>query len=232
MLSAYAKRRCYDDPTASVFCSRVRANGGCKQDTKMSITLCRKSCGRCFRHGEIGISEPPSLECSDLEAKLCPRYVREGYCYFDRWTKLNCRRSCDLCLGNGTRVIITYDDHIQNFTEPDASYPFAIADESQPILRLSRKNLTASEPQDSLVASRSYKQPINSGKLYLVDYGDSRAILAAYQRGQCLDRADWLICAVFAERGDCLLPGNVYMTSNCARSCGVCKPNGTFTYSG
>ncbi|VDO48392.1 unnamed protein product [Schistosoma margrebowiei] len=28
---------------------------------------------------------------------MCKNYVKEGYCHFDGWTKLNCQYSCNLC---------------------------------------------------------------------------------------------------------------------------------------
>ncbi|TGZ75959.1 hypothetical protein CRM22_000094 [Opisthorchis felineus] len=35
--------------------------------------------------------------CVDLEPNQCPRLIKEGYCYFDAWTKIHCQQSCGLC---------------------------------------------------------------------------------------------------------------------------------------
>ncbi|CAH8523455.1 unnamed protein product [Heterobilharzia americana] len=83
--SQYAYERCHDDVNQTAYC------------TRFAVPHCRYTCGRCFRAGSMGISTPPKKLCHDVETELCENYVKEGYCHFDGWTKLNCQYSCKLC---------------------------------------------------------------------------------------------------------------------------------------
>ncbi|CAL8074402.1 unnamed protein product [Calicophoron daubneyi] len=94
---AYAFRRCKDDRKYFQYCRTAVRENKCYDETKKAIAFCRRTCGRCFRSGIFGNSKVPLRVCVDLEPILCKKYIPEGYCYFDPWTKINCQRSCDLC---------------------------------------------------------------------------------------------------------------------------------------
>ncbi|CAH8480405.1 unnamed protein product [Schistosoma turkestanicum] len=96
-VSKYAFDRCKDDVNEMKYCSDAVSKNKCYDEAKYAIPFCRKTCGRCFRAGSIGISNPPKKLCHDVEIDLCENYVKEGYCHFDGWTKLNCQYSCNLC---------------------------------------------------------------------------------------------------------------------------------------
>ncbi|KAK4469904.1 hypothetical protein MN116_007408 [Schistosoma mekongi] len=93
----YAFDRCHDDANQTEYCNDAISNNKCYDEAKYAIPFCRRTCGRCFRAGSIGISTPPKKLCRDVEIDLCENYVKEGYCHFDGWTKLNCQYSCNLC---------------------------------------------------------------------------------------------------------------------------------------
>ncbi|VDP98603.1 unnamed protein product [Trichobilharzia regenti] len=93
----YAYERCHDDVNQTAYCSKAVVENKCYDEPRFAIPFCRRTCGRCFRAGSMGISTPPKKLCRDVESELCENYVKEGYCHFDGWTKLNCQRSCNLC---------------------------------------------------------------------------------------------------------------------------------------
>uniref|UniRef100_A0A095AIT3 Metalloendopeptidase n=1 Tax=Schistosoma haematobium TaxID=6185 RepID=A0A095AIT3_SCHHA len=93
----YAFDRCKDDVNETKYCSDAVSKNKCYDEAKYAIPFCRRTCGRCFRAGSIGISKPPKKLCQDVEIDMCENYVKEGYCHFDGWTKLNCQYSCNLC---------------------------------------------------------------------------------------------------------------------------------------
>uniref|UniRef100_A0A3Q0KFI6 Metalloendopeptidase n=1 Tax=Schistosoma mansoni TaxID=6183 RepID=A0A3Q0KFI6_SCHMA len=95
--SKYAFDRCKDDVNETKYCSDAVSKNKCYDEAKYAIPFCRRTCGRCFRAGSIGISTPPKKLCQDVEINMCETYVKEGYCHFDGWTKLNCQYSCNLC---------------------------------------------------------------------------------------------------------------------------------------
>ncbi|CAH8512448.1 unnamed protein product [Schistosoma bovis] len=95
--SKYAFDRCKDDVNETKYCSDAVSKNKCYDEAKYAIPFCRRTCGRCFRAGSIGISKPPKKLCQDVEIDMCENYVKEGYCHFDGWTKLNCQYSCNLC---------------------------------------------------------------------------------------------------------------------------------------
>ncbi|KAG5451033.1 Astacin-like metalloprotease toxin 2 [Clonorchis sinensis] len=94
---SYAYRRCRDDRAYRGFCSNAIEKNKCYDNATVAIPFCRKTCGRCFRAGIFGKSSPPMKRCVDLEPRQCPRLIKEGYCYFDAWTKIHCQQSCGLC---------------------------------------------------------------------------------------------------------------------------------------
>ncbi|TPP67241.1 Metalloendopeptidase [Fasciola gigantica] len=94
---SYAFRRCKDDRTHRAYCSQAIEHNKCYDETRLAVPFCRKTCGRCFRSGIFGRIAPPHKICRDLDPKHCPKYVKEGFCYFDAWTQLNCQKSCNLC---------------------------------------------------------------------------------------------------------------------------------------
>ncbi|VDO86614.1 unnamed protein product [Schistosoma margrebowiei] len=57
--SKYAFDRCKDDVNETKYCSDAVSKNKCYDEAKYAIPFCRRTCGRCFRAGSIGISKPP-----------------------------------------------------------------------------------------------------------------------------------------------------------------------------